>query len=128
MADGSFATAINCMDGRTQKPVTDWLTRQFGVEHIDTITEPGVDKVLTQGALHQVQSIKDRVLISVNAHGSRHVVVVGHHDCAGNPVSRDEHHRMTREAVEIVAGWDLPIRVFGLWVDENWNVEVIHER
>lgn len=128
MAEGSFATAINCMDGRTQRPVMDWLTEQFKVDHVDAITDPGVDKILTAGTPEQIESIKNRVLISVNAHGSGYIAIVGHHDCAGNPVSEEEHRRMTKEAVEVVAGWDLPVRVFGLWIGEDWKVEVIHER
>ncbi len=128
MAEGSFATAINCMDGRTQRPVMAWLTDQFKVDYVDAITDPGVDKILTAGTREQIESIKNRVLISVNAHGSRHIAIVGHHDCAGNPVSEDEHRRMTKEAVEVVAGWDLPVKVFGLWIGSDWRVEVIHEK
>ena len=128
MAEGLFATAINCMDGRTQRPVMDWLTDRFKVDHVDAITDPGVDKILTAGTPEQIESIKKRVLISVNGHGSGHIAIVGHHDCAGNPVSEEEHRRMTKEAVEVVAGWDLPVRIFGLWIGEDWTIEVIHER
>jgi len=128
MAEGSFATAINCMDGRTQRPVMDWLTDRFKVDYVDAITDPGVDKILTAGTPEQIDSIKNRVLISVKAHGSGHIAIVGHHDCAGNPVSEEEHHQMTREAVDVVAGWDLPVKILGLWVGPDWTVEVIHER
>lgn len=125
MAQATFATAINCMDGRTQQPVTEWMKREFGVDYVDAITEPGADKALTTGPAAQVASIRSRVLISVDGHGSRNIAVVGHHDCAGNPVSKESHLEMTRKAVEVVASWGLSVRVLGLWVDEDWQVEVI---
>ena len=42
----SFCTAINCMDGRTQLPVIEFLKDKFGVEFVDTITEPGPVRIL----------------------------------------------------------------------------------
>jgi hypothetical protein len=125
MAEGTFATAVNCMDGRTQEPVSRWMKKEFGVDYVDTITEPGADKALTEGPPEQVESVKQRVLISVNGHGSRNVVIVGHHDCAGNPVSKERHLEMTRKAVEVVKSWGLPVRILGVWVDEKWEVTVI---
>ncbi len=37
----SFCTAINCMDGRTQLPVIEFLKNKLSVEYVDTVTEPG---------------------------------------------------------------------------------------
>lgn len=125
MARGTFATAVNCMDGRVQEPVNNWIKATFGVDYVDVITEPGADKALTEGPPAQVDSVKVRVLVSVNGHGSKNVAIVGHHDCAGNPVSKEKHLEMTRQAVQDVIAWKLPVQVLGLWVDENWQVEVI---
>ena len=47
MSDGVFATAINCMDGRTQQPIIDWAKNVLNVDFIDTITEAGPDKILS---------------------------------------------------------------------------------
>jgi hypothetical protein len=32
MAQGNFATAINCMDGRTQEPIINWAKKEFNVD------------------------------------------------------------------------------------------------
>jgi hypothetical protein len=128
MAEGKFVTAINCMDGRTQQPVSVWMREKFGADYVDTITEPGADKALTDSPQWQVDSIKARTLISVNGHGSDIIAIVSHHDCAGNPVSKEQHLEMTRKAVEVVASWNLPVRILGLWVGEDWSVEVICEK
>jgi len=125
MAEGTFVTTINCMDGRTQQPVADWMKQQFGADYVDTITEPGADKALTEAPDWQIESIKSRVMISVNGHGSRVVSIVGHDDCAGNPVSKEKHQDMTRRAVEVVKSWGLPVRIIGIWLEENRQVEVI---
>src|SRR5262244_3596388 len=49
MAHGAFATAINCIDGRAQSPVADWLKINCNVSYVDVATIPGPDKALTRG-------------------------------------------------------------------------------
>jgi len=127
MASGSFATAINCMDGRTHLPVNEWMKEKFGVDFVDTITEPGPNGVLTNNKVPLVSSIKDRVLISVNGHGSRTIALVGHHDCAGNPGPKEMQLDHVMKGVDVIRSWDLPVRMLGLWVGENWNVEVLYD-
>jgi hypothetical protein len=126
MGHGKFGTAINCMDGRVQLPVTNWLKGKYALDFIDMITEPGPDKMLTQGSPAQVESIKSRVLISVNAHGSQTILIAAHHDCAGNPVSKEEHIRQVKEGVKILQSWKLPVNnIIGAWINDNWVLEII---
>jgi hypothetical protein len=126
MHTGKFGTAINCMDGRVQVQAMNWLKDKYGLDYIDTITEPGPDKMLTQGTPIQVESIKSRVLISVNKHGSETIFIAAHHDCAGNPVSREEHIKQVRECVNVIKSWKLPVKtVVGAWINEDWKVEVL---
>jgi len=123
---GKFATAINCMDGRVQLPVTNWLRENVAVDYVDMVTEPGPDKILAEGAGAAVDSIKARVLISVNKHGSDTILVSAHHDCAGNPVARAQHEAHVRQSVIKICSWNLPVkRVFGAWIGEDWKVEII---
>jgi hypothetical protein len=127
MASGSFATAINCMDGRTQLPVNSWMKEKFGVDFVDTITEPGPNGVLANNKEPLVTSIKDRVLISVNGHGSRMIALVGHHDCAGNPGPKDMQLDHMMKGIEVLRSWALPVHILGLWVGEDWKVEVVYD-
>jgi hypothetical protein len=53
------------------------------------------------------------------------VAVVGHHDCAANPVSEAQHRQNIGQAVATVKSWDLPVKVIGLWVNSDWQVEVV---
>ncbi len=127
MAQGTFATAVNCMDGRTQECVSKWLKDKHDVDYVDTITEPGADKALTQGPDWQVNSIRNRVKISVEGHGSKVIAVAGHHDCAGNPVPKEVHLEQTKKAMDILAGWYPNVTVYGVWVGDDWQVQVISE-
>ena len=123
MAHGSFAAVINCMDGRTQIPVIEYLKKKHGVDYIDMITEPGPNKILAENKdKTTIDSIKRRVDISVKKHGSKHIAIVGHHDCAGNPVDRVEQLTHILSAIITVKMWHTNIEVVGLWVDENWKV------
>jgi hypothetical protein len=126
---GTFAAAINCMDGRTQLPVNEWLRRERGVDHVDTITEPGPVRILAEkDDAAAVESVRRRVAISIERHGSRCIAVVAHHDCAGNPRVRVEQVEQLRQAAATVRGWSFGTEVLLLWVGENWTVEQVSDR
>ncbi|MGO8950973.1 MAG: carbonic anhydrase [Ktedonobacterales bacterium] len=125
MAEGTFATAINCMDGRVQSPVADWVKIDQHVQFVDIITEAGADGVMVRGTPVQLDSIKQHVLISVKAHNSSFVAIAGHQGCAGNPVSEPEHIADIRAAMAVVVSWQLPVKVVGLWVNEWGYVDVV---
>lgn len=127
MTKETFATAINCMDGRTQEPIISWAKKTFEVDYVDAITEPGPDKILAEGPDTLVESIKNRVMISVNKHGSQNVIVVSHHDCAGNPVSKEEHLDQLKKSVDVISSWELGVKIIGVWIGENWKVNKLIE-
>ena len=70
MAEKSFATSLSCMDGRVQIPMNDWIKAKYSVDFVDTITAPGIDKVMFDG---NVESLKKSVMISVTNHKSNHI-------------------------------------------------------
>ena len=122
-----FATAINCMSGRVQLPVMTYIKNTQGVDYVDMITAPGVNKLLAEGIyLTTTELIKKSAEISVDGHGSRLIAIVGHHDCSGNPADKEVQRKQTLAAVRIVNSWALNTRVVGLWVDENWKVSEVN--
>ena len=121
-----FATAINCMDGRVQKPVTEYTQKTFGVDYVDMITEPGPTRLFIGTESGEVERLRKKVLISVEAHGSALIALTAHGSCAGNPIPKEESIRQVREGMNIIRSWDLPVSIVGLWVDdEDWKVERI---
>jgi len=122
----SFSTAINCMDGRTQIPVNEFLKTKYGVDYVDTITEPGPIKILAEESNEfKLNSIFERVDISVFKHGSKSICVVGHYDCAGNPISKDEQLVQIEKSCDLLREKYNGVEVIGVWVDENWEVEEV---
>ena len=125
MAHGTFGTAVNCMDGRAQQPVIDWMKTWCAVDYVDMITEAGPIRALAEGDASALESIRRRVLISIEKHGSRTLAVVGHHDCAGNPVPAERQREQIRRALDVVDGWGKGLRRIGLYVGDSWTVEVV---
>lgn len=122
----SFATSINCIDGRVQAPITDYIKEKCRVDYVDVVTYPGCDRVLTHMSDgHGLDIIKRSVEISIAKHGSKVVYVSGHHDCAANPVDKEKHIEQIREAVALVRSWNPSVQVVGLWVDSNLQVEEV---
>ena len=121
-----FAVAINCIDGRVQLPVIEWLKENYGVDFVDIVTEPAPDLILSTNEDDlKIESIRSRVELSIKKHDTRIVAVVGHHDCAGNPVDENKHIKHISEAVKTVESWGYNVKVIGLWVDEDWTLKVV---
>ncbi|KUK11126.1 MAG: hypothetical protein XD50_0571 [Clostridia bacterium 41_269] len=126
MKDAKFAVAVNCMDGRVQVPVINFLKEKYGVDYVDMITEPGPDKILAENrSSSAADSIRKRVEISITKHFSKLIAVVAHYDCAGNPVDREIHIKHLHAAVETVKSWGFDADVIGLWVDDKWQVHEV---
>ncbi len=122
-----FVTAINCMDGRTQLPVSEHLKSRYGATYVDTITEPGVDRVVAEEPEDSpvIEALKRKCNISIEHHNSDLIAVVGHHGCAGNPVEKETHLEHIKKAVERLKGWYPDLKVIGIWVDEEWRANEI---
>ena len=117
MSENSFATSLSCIDGRVQLPMISWIKDRYSVDFVDTITAPGIDKVIFDG---NVESIKKSLMISISNHKSSHVVISGHFGCAGNPVSDEDHFTHIKKSVEIINSWNLDADVVGVWLDEKF--------
>jgi len=123
MVEGKFATSVSCIDGRIQIPLAKWIKENYSVDYVDTITEPGVDKTITENSVFE--SIKTKVSISINAHKSELVVLSGHYDCAANQVSNEEHIELIKKGIGVISSWNLGAKVIGVWVDDSWNVNTV---
>ena len=121
-----FATAISCMDGRVQIPVVEYIKSKYAVNYVDMITEPGPNKILSENTDRAlIESIKRRVTISAEVHNSKLIAIVGHYDCAGNPVDKETQLSHILASINTVKSWEFEAQVIGLWIDENWRVAII---
>jgi hypothetical protein len=123
-----FGTAINCIDGRTQQPVIDYIKQNYGVDIVDMITFPGADGIFSdERRLMEASLARQSASISVEKHNSRIIAVVGHYDCAGNPGDKSHHYLQIRKAlVEISSSWKIfTAKIVGLYVNDNWQVEEV---
>lgn len=122
-----FVTVINCMDGRIQEAVIKYMSEKYDVNYVDNITEPGPNKILAMNEDKELlNSIKRKLDISINTHGSKVISIVGHHDCAGNLVDHETQIEDIKKSINLLQSWDLDVdEIIGLWVDENWKVHQI---
>lgn len=112
------------MDGRIQEPLLRYIRDRYGVEFVDTITEPGPCAILAGDRGNPLaRSISNRIDISLDRHGSRLICISGHHDCAGNPVPRSVQEQQIRESADILRKQYPQSRVVMLWINEEWQVE-----
>ncbi len=116
--------AVNCMDGRVQIPVIEYMMKRYKADYVDMITQPGPAKTLSLiwKKFGQI-SVYRRLTLSVRRHQAAAIAIVAHHDCAGNPVPAERQHQDIARSLELIRSWDLGVPVIGLWVDENWRVQ-----
>lgn len=125
MSTSTFACMINCMDGRVQEAVIHHLKAKLGVDFVDAVTEPGPIAHLSKGASVWVDNIKACTDVSVEKHNAKAVAIVGHFDCAGNPVSKEEQVKQLHQSVPVLKAWYPHLPIYALWVNEQLEVEEI---
>ena len=102
------------------------MKNRFGVDHVDKITEAGPIKLLAENNNpEKIESIRHRVEISVVKHGSKIVAIVGHDDCAGNPVEKEIQKKQISKSIDLARGWGFDAEYLGLFVNAKWEVEEI---
>ena len=106
-----------------QIPVLEYIKSEHGVDCVDVVTELGPNKILSGNENKTtIELIKSKVKISVEAHRSKLIAIVGHYDCAGNPTDKKTQLVHIAEAIKTVKSWDFKVKIIGLWVDRNWRV------
>ena len=119
----TFFTAINCIDGRIQLPVIQYLQQKYNVEFIDSITEAGPNLILANNIDYStIQSIYNKLDISFNNHKSEGLAIVGHYGCDGNPASKNEQIEHIQKAIKLIQNKYNEKEIIGLWVDQNFEV------
>ncbi|HET9258733.1 MAG TPA: carbonic anhydrase [Acidimicrobiia bacterium] len=119
-----YGSVLECMDGRSQRKVADYLNTVFGVRNLDTITTAGAIRHLAEDT-DQTQTLLANLAISVDKHGSHQIAVVAHHDCAGNPVPDNTQKTQVSRAMARIREVHPNAEVIGLWLDANLIVERI---
>ncbi|MCX7871014.1 MAG: hypothetical protein N2485_05525 [bacterium] len=130
-----FITALNCMDGRTIEPILNYFKTKLNIDnlYVDMITEPGIDKFLTN--IENIEKLETKIRISLVNHDSNYVIIAGHYDCAGNPVDYEQHRNDIINSVYNLYNFlisknffnknDKRITLIGIYVNEKWNIEEI---
>lgn len=125
MENLKVGTVINCIDGRIQYPVMDFLKKNYEMSFFDAATEAGPLKILTERTDKcRLFSLKEQIKTSLEVNGSRFIVVVGHHDCRGNPEERAVQEKQIDNALDYLKkAYGDELTYVGLYVNEKWEVE-----
>jgi len=121
----SFYTVINCMDGRIQESVVNYIKKKYNVLFVDMITDAGPVKILSNKKSDNLESIISCIDISLKKHQSKGIAIVAHPDCAGSPISDEEQKKLLQKAVFFLINKYTNVSVCGLWVEKNNKVEKI---
>jgi hypothetical protein len=121
-----FGTAINCIDGRTQEPVINFMKKKYDIDGVDMVTFPGADGIFSvRENLDKIEIIRRSVSISIEKHHSRIIAIVGHFDCAGNPGDKEHHYAHIRKALHEVSSWNFDAQIAGYYVNDKLQIEEV---
>ncbi len=112
---------VSCSDGRitgASARVREFTARKgfdVGPACVYRIKVPGPDGTCTnvRGEAHQIALHEDLAVLVEKAHPAL-IAIAGHCDCAGFPVSDDEHLASSKLAAKLIKEWFPEIPVLGL--------------
>lgn len=110
---GTFVTLLTCMDGRTVGVAINKVKELTGADFVDTVTYVGPDGAFAKNDLVGLEHIKKHLAVSVEKHGSKKIFVFPHEDCAGFPVSNEEHKKALLKAISKIKEWFPGVEVAG---------------
>ncbi|MCK9152130.1 carbonic anhydrase [Methanobacterium alcaliphilum] len=119
--NGKFAACLNCIDGRVQLPVINWITSTYNIDFIDMITEPGMDGFLVDSE-SELKPLLDKLNIAIKVHDCEEIFIVAHEDCAANPVDFKTHAPNLKIASEKIKDVASKCKVICIYVYLNGNV------
>ena len=104
-------------------PICEYLKSNYNAEFVDTITEAGPCKIIAENKdINAINSILQRVKISIDVHKSNLIAISGHFDCAGNPCEAEVQKGQIKQSVEYFKNLYPNTEIIGLWVDSKWQV------
>lgn len=124
--NGKFAACLNCIDGRVQLPVINWIMSNYNVDFVDMLTEPGMDGFLVDSQSN-LKPVIDKLTISLDVHDCKEIFIVAHEDCAANPVDYKTHTKNLRLAVDKIKQFAPDCDVIGIYVFLNGKIIPIVE-
>jgi hypothetical protein len=128
VARSTFGTAVSCIDGRVHLPVINWMRDVLAVDFVDLVTYPGADRFVTQEPERAASVLRPSIDISIGRHGSAVLALVGHHECAANPGTAEQHRAQLLEGLRILQQWRLDVKLIALWVNSEWQIDVLRTR
>lgn len=124
----SFATCLNCIDGRLQLQIIHWIKENYAIDYVDMITDPGMDGILANKDYKDKDNLLKKINISTENHKSNHIFLIGHHNCLGNPVNDETHKKQICNAVEKLKRWKPSNNIIGLWVSNKGIIKKIADK
>lgn len=124
----TFFTVVGCMDGRVQHVMEVLGQEKFNCDYPDTITEAGVVGVIANNPSQEfLDGLKFKLMVSVEKHHSKGILIDGHQECAGNPVDDAKHIDDIKKSVEVISRLiENKVPVTGVFVtrsSEGWQAE-----
>jgi hypothetical protein len=108
------------MDGRVQSSIIDYLQARFQVKFVDNITEPGPVRIFAKTTdMITLNSIINRVGVSIDLHKSCGIAICAHPDCAGNPIDNEAQKEQLEKSVLFLKEIYPNSEVIGIWVENN---------
>lgn len=99
------AFVLGCVDQRHHVPEAEMigqLKELLSVDEVYLCTTAGPDGVMVEQGCRCDAAVEDAVIIK-EAKGASVFAVLGHHGCAGHPVSDEQHDDDTKKAAKLMA-------------------------
>jgi len=62
MKAANFGVCLNCIDGRLQLPVIEWIQENYDIDYVDMVTEPGMIEKISKSKDAPLDDIVKKIL------------------------------------------------------------------
>jgi len=92
MNKNKFGVCLNCVDGRFQVPVIEWINENYNLDYVDMITELDTVEIFEKNVDKSVDHIIEEIKHSLNNNKSEIIFIVGYGDVPKN-LSKHKYER-----------------------------------
>ena len=125
--NGKFTCCLNCIDGRIQLPVINWIKNNYDIEFVDMLTQPGMDGFIANPD-SDLNDLLEKIHISLRVHDCQEIFLVAHEDCAANPVDFETHRKQLFDSTEKIKNHFPSSKIIGIWINLDGRGKIIIEK
>ena len=121
-----FAALIDCTSKAMGWEFFPYLREKLKVDYVDLIVPPKPNEVVLLFENKSIiETLKIKLLLSIQKHETALLVLVGDPSCKGKELPLEQFKKHVLQAAKLIKAWRLPVTILGLWQHKDQKIQEI---